>query len=96
MLLENTESFEKSELLYIVPLYIKGEVKGVLFKSKMISSVEDTLVDDINFDGNASMFLVDTSGKILLVGDKQDRCLLSNHLFQGESNFIFTDEQKKN
>ena len=95
VLLENTESFEKSELLYIVPLYIKGEVKGVLFKSKMISSVEDTLVDDINFDGNASMFLVDTSGKILLVGDKQDRCLLSNHLFQGESNFIFTDEQKK-
>lgn len=46
-------------------------------------------------DGNASMFLVDAEGKILLVGDKEDGFLLAYNLFDGCDNFIFSDTQKE-
>lgn len=57
--------------------------------------MEDTLVEDIQFAGNASMFLVNPEGKILLVGDKEDRFLLAHNLFDGCDNFIFSATQKE-
>ena len=87
--------FEEAELLYTIPLCIQGKLEGILFKSKKISNVEDTLVEDIQFAGNASMFLVNPEGKILLVGDKEDRFLLAHNLFDGCDNFIFSATQKE-
>lgn len=95
VLLEKTSEFDEAEFLYTIPLYIEGKQKGFLFKSKKISSVEDTLVEDVQFDGNASMFLIDTEGKILLVGDEEDRSLLAHNLFDGCEEFIFEDSQKE-
>ena len=95
VLLEKSSGFQDAEFLYIVPFYIKGEQEGFLFKSKKILHVEDTLVEDIQFDGNASLFLVDPQGKILLVGDEEDRCLLSHNLFEESDPFLFRNEQKE-
>ena len=95
VLLEESMGFEEAELLYTIPLCIQGKLEGILFKSKKISSVEDTLVEDIQFAGNASMFLVDPEGKILLVGDEEDRFLLAQNLFDGCDNFIFSATQKE-
>lgn len=95
LLLNESFGFEESELLYTIPLYMKGELEGFLFKSKKISDVEDSLIEDIQFDGNASMFLVDSKGTILLVGDKDDRFLLNHNLFDGYDKFIFDDKQKE-
>lgn len=52
-------------------------------------------MEDIQFAGNASMFLVNPEGKILLVGDKEDRFLLAHNLFDGCDNFIFSATQKE-
>ena len=52
-------------------------------------------MEDIQFAGNASMFLVDPEGKILLVGDEEDRFLLAHNLFDGCDNFIFSAAQKE-
>ena len=87
--------FEEAELLYTIPLCIQGKLEGILFKSKKISSVEDTLVEDIQFAGNASMFLVNPEGKILLVGDKEDRFLLAHNLFDGCCTKRRTEEKFK-
>ncbi|WP_461809891.1 histidine kinase [Faecalimonas sp.] len=95
VLLEKSMGFEESELLYTVPLYIKEKFEGFLFKSKKISNVEDNLIEDIQFDGNASMFLVDTEGKILLVGEEEERFLLAHNLFTGCDDFSFDDRQKE-
>lgn len=95
VLLDESIGFDEPELLYTIPFYIEGEQEGFLFKSKKISDVEDSLVEDIQFDGNASMFLVDSEGEILLVGDEEDRFLLEHNLFDGCDNFIFEDNQKE-
>ena len=54
-----------------------------------------SLMEDIQFDGNASMFLVNADGDVLLVGDEEDRFLLSHNLFEGCDNFVFQEEQKE-
>lgn len=95
VLLDETFGFQEPELLYTIPLYRKEELEGFLFKSKKISDVEDTIVDDIQFDGNASMFLVDSEGAILLVGDEDDRFLLAHNLFDGCDKFMFDEKQKE-
>lgn len=95
VLLDEELGFKEQELLYTIPLYMKGELEGFLFKSKKIADVEDTLVEDIQFAGNASMFLVDSKGAILLVGDEDDRFLLEHNLFDGCSKFVFEDKQKE-
>lgn len=51
-------------------------------------------MEDIQFDGNASMFLIDSKGDILLVGDENDRFLLEHNLFEDEETFYFTDTQE--
>lgn len=93
--LDSTIRSDDSELLYAIPFYIKDKIGGVLFKSKRIADVEDTIVEDIQFDGSASMFVVDKNGDIILVGDKDDRFLLVHNLFEQCENFQFTDDQIK-
>lgn len=94
VLLRYVDQPSDSELLYAIPFYLKEKMGGVLFKSKKITNVEDSLMEDIQFDGNASMFLIDSKGDILLVGDENDRFLLEQNLFENEETFYFTDTQK--
>lgn len=94
-LLEKVNESDEAEFVYMIPLYIKGQQEGILFKSKKISDIEDTLVEDVQFDGSASMLIVDTEGEILLVGDEEDRFLLEHNLLDGSDNFIFDSSQKE-
>lgn len=93
--LESTIRSSESEFLYAIPIRVNGKKEGVLLKTKTISSLEDDLMEDVQFDGNASMFLVNADGDVLLVGDEEDRFLLSHNLFEGCDNFVFQEEQKE-
>ena len=93
--LESTIRSSESEFLYAIPIRVNGKKEGVLLKTKTISSLEDDLMEDVQFDGNASMFLVNADGDVLLVGDEEDRFLLSHNLFEGCDNFVFQEKQKE-
>lgn len=95
VVLNTTIQSGDSEFFYMIPVYIEGRMEGVLFKSKKISSIENSLIEDVQFDGSASMFVVNTAGDILLVGDGKDRFLLEHNIFDGGSNFVFKESQEE-
>ena len=70
-------------------------MEGVIFTSRTITSLEDSLITDTHFDGNASMFVVNEEGDVLLVGDEKDRFLLNHNLFEGCNSFVFQEAQKE-
>ena len=93
--LESTIRSSESEFLYAIPIRVNGKKEGVLLKTKTISSLEDDLMEDVQFDGNASMFLVNADGDVLLVGDEEDRFLLSHNLFQGGVIILYFKRNRK-
>lgn len=93
--LSSSDQSGESELLYAIPFFTGEEMKGVLFKSKKILDVEDALIEDTRFDGNASMFLVEPKGDIFLVGGGNERFLIEHNLFEQGNFFDFDDSQKE-
>lgn len=85
----------ESEVLCAIPIRFEGKMEGVIFTSKTITSLEDSLITDTHFDGNASMFVVNEEGDVLLVGDEKDRFLLNHNLFEGCNSFVFQEAQKE-
>ena len=85
----------ESEVLCAIPIRVEGKMEGVIFTSKTITSLEDSLITDTHFDGNASMFVVNEEGDVLLVGDEKDRFLLNHNLFEGCNSFVFQEAQKE-
>lgn len=98
--LETTFRSEEPELLYAIPVYRKGEMRGILFKTRAISKIKDTVIKDIQFDGEASMFAVNLEGDILSISNAKDVFVLTHNLFEDDDDLILKDisneELKKN
>lgn len=63
--LTDSRLYQKSRLVLSVPLYLDGEVAGVVMGSFSDESVQEILVSSA-FDGCAYSFLSDTSGQIVV------------------------------
>ncbi len=89
--LEKTLRSKEPEILYAIPVSVKGKIWGVLFKSREVSQIEEAIIADVQFDGNASMFAVNEEGDILLISNAKDRLLLLHNLFEKDNGLTFTD-----
>lgn len=89
--LESTLTSSDPKLVLSVPFYSDGEMIGVLFKSKDVSEIEESIIEDTHFNGQAGMFIVDAQGNILMISGNEDLCLLSDNIFDSDNHMSFED-----
>lgn len=89
--LESTLTSDAPQLVLSIPYYSDGEMIGILFKAKDISEIEESIIEDTHFKGQASMLITDAQGNILMISSHEDVSLLSDNIFASENHISFED-----
>lgn len=89
--LKETLTSKVPQLVFSVPVYEGEEVVGILYKSKNISQVEESIIEDTHFNGKAGIFVADSQGNILIISSNEDLCLLTDNIFENRSHMFFED-----
>lgn len=96
--LATTKVVSQPRVLFSVPVYKNQEIIGVIFASKEINILENSLFIEDFFDETASSFIADWEGNIIAANSKTYEDISENKLFDGigkEKDTTLQEEIKK-